>query len=175
MQFGIAIRDSAIADISKSEAFESDNNATGTTATPKTTAVFSNMTLIGPRATLDNKGNTLFLAGAQVRRNSGISIQNSIFLGWPIALLIDGGLGNPTDKNIDDSTIRFKNNILAGSAINVKYTASSSAPTGATDASILNWVSKSNYQNAITTNAVDAKTAALDAKKAASLAAALSA
>ncbi|MEY4334870.1 MAG: hypothetical protein RLZZ196_3620 [Bacteroidota bacterium] len=157
VQFGIAVRDSAIADISKSEAFESDNNATGTTATPKTSAVFSNMTVIGPRATLDNKGNTLFLAGAQIRRNSGISIQNSVFIGWPIALLIDAGLGNPTDKNISDSTIRFKNNTLAGNSVNVKYTASASAPTGATDATILNWVSNPYYQNAITTNAVDAK------------------
>ena len=46
------IRDSVIADISNSEAFESDNNASGTTATPKTTAIFSNITAIGPRATL---------------------------------------------------------------------------------------------------------------------------
>jgi hypothetical protein len=157
VQFGIAVRDSLIADISKSEAFESDNNATGTTASPKTTAVFSNMTVIGPRATLSNVGNSLFLAGAQIRRNSGISIQNSIFMGWPTALLIDAGLGSPTDLNIADSTIRFKNNTLAGNTVNVKYTASASAPTGANDASILAWVSNSFYQNAITTNAVDAK------------------
>ena len=157
VQFGIAIRDSAIADISKSEAFESDNNATGTTATPKTSAVFSNMTVIGPRASLTNVGNSLFLAGAQIRRNSGISIQNSIFLGWPTALLIDAGLGSPTDKNIDDSTIRFKNNTLAGNSVNVKYTASSSAATGATDATMLAWVSKSNYQNAIALTTNDAK------------------
>ena len=157
VQFGIGIRDSAIADISKSEAFESDNNATGTTASPKTSAVFSNMTVIGPRATLSNVGNSLFLAGAQIRRNSGISIQNSIFMGWPTALLIDAGLGSPTDLNIADSTIRFKNNTLAGNTVNVKYTASTSAPTGANDASMLAWVSTASYQNAITTNAVDAK------------------
>jgi hypothetical protein len=47
VQFGLIIRDSLIADISKSEAFESDNNATGTTATPKTRAIFSNITAIG--------------------------------------------------------------------------------------------------------------------------------
>jgi hypothetical protein len=158
VQFGIGIRDSLIADISKSEAFESDNNATGTTATPKTTAVFSNMTVIGPRATLSNVGNSLFLAGAQIRRNSGISIQNSVFMGWPTALLIDAGLGSPTDLNIADSTtIRFKNNTLAGNTVNVKYTASTSAPTGANDASMLAWVSNAGYGNAITTNAVDAK------------------
>ncbi|MCX6331122.1 MAG: hypothetical protein NTZ82_00635 [Bacteroidetes bacterium] len=158
VQFGIGIRDSLIADISKSEAFESDNNATGTTATPKTTAVFSNMTVVGPRATLSNIGNSLFLAGAQIRRNSGISIQNSIFMGWPTGLLIDAGLGSPTDLNIADSTtIRFKNNTFAGNTVNVKYTKSTSAPTGADDATMLAWVSNPGYGNAITTNAVDAK------------------
>ena len=43
----LVIRDSVIADISTSEAFESDNNAGGTTATPKTSAIFSNITAIG--------------------------------------------------------------------------------------------------------------------------------
>jgi len=157
VQFGIGLRDSLIADISKSEAFESDNNATGTTASPKTTAVFSNMTAIGPRATLSNVGNSLFLAGAQIRRNSGISIQNSVFMGWPTGLIIDAGLGSPTDKNIDDSTIRFKNNTFAGNTVNTKYTASSSAPTGANDASILAWVSATGSGNTATVNAVDAK------------------
>ena len=60
VQFGLVLRDSLIADISTSEAFESDNNASGTVATPKTTAIFSNITAIGPRATLNNAGNTLF-------------------------------------------------------------------------------------------------------------------
>ena len=78
-------------------------------------------------------------------------------MGWPTALLIDAGLGSPTDLNITDSTIRFKNNTLAGNTVNVKYTASTSAATGASDASMLTWVSTASYQNAITTNAVDAK------------------
>lgn len=157
VQFGIAVRDSVIADISKSEAFESDNNATGTAASPKTTAVFSNMTVIGPRATLANVGNSLFLAGAQIRRNSGISIMNSVFMGWPRGLLIDASTGTPTDNNITDSTIRFKNNTFAGNAVDVAYTASASTPTGASAATMLGWVSTSSYQNAITPNAVDAK------------------
>lgn len=78
-------------------------------------------------------------------------------MGWPTALLIDAGLGSPTDLNITDSTIRFKNNTLAGNTVNVKYTVSTSAPTGASDASMLAWVSTAAFGNAITTNAVDAK------------------
>jgi hypothetical protein len=114
VQFGIALRDSTIADISRSEAFESDNDASGSTNSPQTRAVFSNMTVIGPRATLANTGNSLFLCGAQIRRNSGISIFNSIFLGWGAGLLIDSRLGKGVENNIADSTTRFKNNTIAG-------------------------------------------------------------
>ena len=70
VQFGISLRDSAVADISKSEAFESDNDANGSSLLPQTSAVFSNMTVMGPKATLANTGNSLFVWGAQIRRNS---------------------------------------------------------------------------------------------------------
>jgi len=158
VQFGIGIRDSAIADISKSEAFESDNNATGTTALPKTTAVFSNMTVIGPRATLSNVGNSLFLAAAQIRRNSGISIENSVILGYPIGLYIDASTGTATDRNILDSTIHFKNNTFGGNTVDVKYKKGDDSPLPlATDSSILAWVKTDGFNNASATNAVDAK------------------
>ncbi|MEK7226679.1 MAG: hypothetical protein AAB221_13480, partial [Bacteroidota bacterium] len=70
VQFGLILRDSLIADISNSEAFESDNNSTGTTAVPKTTAIFSNITAIGPRATLNNIGSALYRGGTHIRRNT---------------------------------------------------------------------------------------------------------
>jgi len=114
VQFGIALRDSTIADISRSEAFESDNDASGSINSPQTKAVFSNMTVIGPRATLANNGNSLYLTAAQIRRNSGLSIYNSIFLGWPSGLLIDSRNGRAEELNVLDSTVRFKNNIIAG-------------------------------------------------------------
>ncbi|MCX6201085.1 MAG: hypothetical protein NTW77_02465 [Bacteroidetes bacterium] len=114
VQFGIVLRDSTIADISRSEAFESDNDASGSINSPQTKAVFSNLTLIGPRATLANNGNSLYLAAAHVRRNTGISIYNSVILGWPAGVLIDARNGRAVELNIIDSTIRFKNNIIAG-------------------------------------------------------------
>ncbi|MEO6582940.1 MAG: hypothetical protein ABIO05_01375 [Ferruginibacter sp.] len=157
VQFGLIIRDSLIADISTSEAFESDNNSSGSNVTPKTSAVFSNITAIGPRATLNNSGNTLFRAGAQIRRNSSISIFNSIISGWPIGILIDASTGTPTDKNIDDSTLRIRYTTLAGNTINVKYTASGGAPTGASDASILAWFTNPSFGNTIVTNTSDVK------------------
>lgn len=152
VQFGIVLRDSVIADISKSEAFESDNDGKGSTLSPKTTAVFSNITAIGPRIDPTYaKGNTLFLAGAQIRRNSGISIMNSIIAGWPTGLLIDASTGTAVDKNIDDSTIRVRNCTFAGNTINVRYVVNGT-PTGANDASILAWFSNPYYGNTILTS-----------------------
>lgn len=157
VQFGLIVRDSAIADVSNSEAFESDNNSTGTTAAPKTNAIFCNVTAIGPRAVLSNIGNNYFLAGAQIRRNSAISIFNSVFMGWPRGLLIDASTGTPTDLNITSGDLVVKNTIIAGSGNNpnfaawlpVKYSASGTAPTGATDASMLDWFNTAGNGNRV--------------------------
>jgi hypothetical protein len=157
VQFGLIIRDSLIADISKSESFESDNNASGTTASPKTGAIFSNVTTIGPRAALTNIGNSNYLAAVQIRRNSSISIFNSIIMGWPQGLLIDAGLGSPTDLNINDSTLRVRNTTIVGCNTAVKYTVSGSAPTGASDATINAWFTNPYFGNDILTNVSDAK------------------
>jgi hypothetical protein len=159
VQFGIVLRDSAVADISKSEAFESDNDANGSILLPQTKAVFSNMTVIGPRQTLSNLGNSLFLAGAQIRRNSSISLFNSIIMGWPTGLLIDASKGTPTDLNIP-STLLVQNTIIGGCNTPVKYAASSTSPTGATDASILDWFNTTGYENIIVPTTDDVKLAA---------------
>ncbi len=156
VQFGICLRDSSVADISKSEAFESDNDANGSTLLPQTKAVFSNMTVIGPRQTLTNLGNSLFLAGAQIRRNSSESLFNSIIMGWPIGLLIDASKGTPTDLNIP-GTLFIQNSIIGGCNTPVKYAASSTSPTGATDQSILNWFKTSAFGNDILTTNDDVK------------------
>jgi hypothetical protein len=150
VQFGIVLRDSVIADISQSEAFESDNTGKGDNFLPRTSAVFSNITAIGPRATLANKGNSLFRAGAHIRRNTGISIMNSIITGWPIGLNFDVALGN-VDKNINDSTIRVKNTTLAGNTENI--TLSGTSTVGTTSASLLTWFSTPAYGNTILTTA----------------------
>ena len=154
VQFGICLRDSSVADISKSEAFESDNDANGSQLTPQTKAVFSNMTVIGPRQTLTNMGSNLFLAGAQIRRNSSESLFNSIIMGWPTGLLIDASKGFPTDNNIP-GTLNVQNCIIGGCNTPVKYAPSTATPTGATDQSILDWFNTSTYGNTIVTNTDD--------------------
>ena len=156
VQFGLIIRDSLIADISNSEAFESDNNASGTTVTPKTTAIFSNITAIGPRATLSNIGSSLFRGAAHIRRNTGISIFNSVIMGWPRGIEIDATTGNSTMLNIEDSTIRLRNITLAGCATNTRFTGTV-GNTITTDAGFAAWYASPYYNNDILTNCSDAK------------------
>ena len=139
IQFGISMRDSSVADISGSNGFEVDNDASGSTNTPQTSAVFSNMTVIGPRATLANAGNTNFRRSMHLRRNSSISIFNSIIMGWPVGLLVDASAGRPTDLNITGGTMVLANNILASNNTQFSYTASASAPTGWTTTDLTNY------------------------------------
>lgn len=179
VQFGISVRDSSVADISKSEAFESDNDANGSDRTTylvsipvsannpvaiapvKTSAVFSNMTIIGPKATAANIGSNLFLAAAQIRRNSELSIFNSVFLGWSggalNTLLIDASKGTPTDKNLDpQGGLNFRNNLIGGDVAKAYNYAASSTPTGATAASIATWAGTASYGNTLVANNTDA-------------------
>lgn len=180
VQFGISLRDSSVADISKSEAFECDNDANGSDRKTflqsigasannpvaivpvRTIAVFSNMTLIGPKETATSKGNSLFLAGAQLRRNSEQSIFNSVFVGWNggsvNGLLIDASKGIPTDLNLDPAGgLNFRNNIIAGVTTNaVNYAPSATAPTGATKATITDWVNTPAFGNTLLAANTDA-------------------
>lgn len=157
VQFGISLRDSSVADISKSEAFESDNDANGSALTPQTAAVFSNMTVMGPRATLNNTGNSLFQWGAQIRRNSSISLFNSIIMGYPVGLFIDATKGVPTDNNIPAS-LMVQNTIIAGCPIPVLFDRGTNATVPAipnTQATILSWFNTASYGNSILTNNSD--------------------
>lgn len=157
VQFGISLRDSSVADISKSEAFESDNDANGSSLTPQTSAVFSNMTVMGPKATLNNAGNNLFVWGAQIRRNSSISLFNSIIMGYPVGLFIDATKGIPTDNNIPGSLF-IQNTIIAGCPTPVLFdrgTNTTAPATPNTLATILAWFNTPSYGNSILTNNTD--------------------
>ena len=154
VQFGISLRDSSVADISKSEAFESDNDAAGSSLLPQTAAVFSNMTVMGPKEKLTNTGNSLFAWGAQIRRNSSLSLFNSIIMGYPNGLYIDATKGVPTDNNIPGGLF-VQNTIIAGCPTPVLY---SLGPNTAvpimpnTTASITAWFNTAAYGNSILPN-----------------------
>ena len=174
VQFVICQRDSAVADVSGSNGWESDNDANGiavvipsgqTVVQPQTKAVWSNVTMIGPRAASNNIGNSLFRNGAQIRRNSAISIFNSVMMGWPTGLLIDASTGTPTDINITGTpatpnqgiNLNIQNLIIAGCATPLKYSPSTTAPTGWTLTDLTNWFNTPAYGNSILPNCSDVK------------------
>lgn len=162
VQWGIVLRDSTRADVSSVEAFESDNDANGSTLTPQTGAIFSNITAIGPRATLTNVGNPKFLAGAQIRRNSSISIVNSVIMGWPKGVFIDATKGTPTEANIKSSTLQIQQTIIAGCAMPIDYAAAVPA-TGYTLADLTAWFqSDANGNTILATNDLVKLTAAFN-------------
>ena len=114
VQYGVALRDPAIADISGSNGFESDNDANGTNNKPQTNAVFSNMSNFIAPGTL----NSNYKRGMHIRRNSALSVFNSVVSGYPVGLLLDEGTApfSATNSavNAANGSLVLKNNIFAG-------------------------------------------------------------
>jgi hypothetical protein len=109
---------------------------------------------MGPKETLANTGNNLFVWGAQIRRNSSLSIFNSVIMGYPNGLYIDATKGVPTDNNIP-GTLFAQNNIIAGCPNPVLYSLGSNtnAPlTPNTTVTITDWFNTADYGNSILTN-----------------------
>lgn len=118
VQFGLAQRLSVTADVSGSNGFESDNNATGDNSTPQTSAVFSNMTILGPVG--QGTVNANFQHAAQIRRNSAISIFNSVFANYTEGIFIDDALpASPATANSQANLVAGRtviaNNLIYGS------------------------------------------------------------
>jgi hypothetical protein len=117
VQFGLIVRDPNIADnpaVSTSEGFESDNNAAGTALTPVTSAIFSNITMVGPyRGASTNTVAAGYRRGARIRRASNLKIYNSIFMDVQRGIHIDGTL---CENAATAGNLVFKNNIVAGTA-----------------------------------------------------------
>jgi PKD repeat protein len=109
VQFALVIRDPQIADQSGSNGFESDNDATGSTATPNTQPHFSNVTIAGPLLFLGAM-NSNYKRALHLRRRTETSTFNSVFAGYPVGLLIES---SSTIANATANTLRFKNNVLA--------------------------------------------------------------
>lgn len=130
VQFGLAIRDSRIADVSQSNGFESDNCADGSAVAPWTSATFSNITFVGPkldasfRNTSDyitggnyfpNNGSSLgkFQAAMHIRRNSRLNCVNSLAIGYPVGIILDNEKGD-TQGAATQGLLKLQNIWFAG-------------------------------------------------------------
>lgn len=111
IQFGIGIRDAKDADQSGSNGFEVDNNGSGEAREPFTSAVFSNITIIGPKKLRETSISAEFQHSAQLRRSSKLRIYNSVLTGYPMGVYIDG---NTTTTFAQNDELQLRNVILAG-------------------------------------------------------------
>lgn len=113
VQFGLGVRYAPNADQSGSNGFEVDNNGSGSATSPFTSAVFANMSIIGPKATRETPISLQFQHAAQLRRNSRISIYNSFMTGYPAGLYIDDDKAGSGQAFLDDN-LQIRNLFLAG-------------------------------------------------------------
>lgn len=130
VQFALSLRDSKIADTSRSNGFESDNCADGAAVSPYTAAVFSNVTFVGPKldpafenttdyingsALYPNNGSALGLyqSAMHIRRNSKLNCYNSLAIGWPVGIILDNQRGD-TQGSAENGEINIKNVWFAG-------------------------------------------------------------
>lgn len=80
VQYGYILRDPAVADqcdCSDSNGFESDNDGSGSNATPQTSAKFANVSMFIAPGAVDGK----YRVAYRLRRNTAISVYNSITAG----------------------------------------------------------------------------------------------
>ena len=118
VQFGLAIRDKDLSDApGDSNCFESDNDATGSAAQPKTSPIFSNMTIVGPKG----NGSIVLPIGEKfekafrLRRNCSTSVFNSLITGWEKGLSFESA---GTVANVNGDTLKFANNSLSNFSTN---------------------------------------------------------
>ena len=142
VQYGLVVRNPRIADTSQSNGFESDNCSDGSAVEPYTSCTFSNITFIGPKCydgfenTTDyitggdfypNNGSALgkFQSAMQIRRGSHLACFNSIAVGYPIGVIIDGEKGGTVEYaeagNLMLQNIFFADMDAVGTDANKKY------------------------------------------------------
>ena len=137
VQFAVVLRDPNIADVSGSNAFESDNDAAGSTAAPATNAIFSNISIFGPKQDTAISVNSNFKRGAHLRRNTQTCIYNSLISGYPVGLFIDG---SGTESNASSGLLQVRNTII--SACNTPITSAAAFD-------INSWFNTPTFNNSI--------------------------
>jgi hypothetical protein len=112
IQFAVAVRNPNVADeAGDSNGFESDNDGTGSTAEPFTNAIFSNFSLYGPAATSETTVSSFHKRGMYIRKNSRLSVYNSVIAGWVIGLQIKDA---STQAAATANTLQIENTLIVG-------------------------------------------------------------
>ena len=136
VQFFLSIRDKDMSDAAgDSNCFESDNDAAGSTAQPKTMPIFSNGTIVGPKGngTIALPVGEKFEKSFRLRRNTSLSVFNTLTTGWEKGLSIEG---TAVVNNVNGDSLVFAHNTLTNYAANTNtiYNAGTSGGAASTAA-----------------------------------------
>lgn len=118
IQYAAVIRDPNLADKSGSNGFESDNDGNGSTLTPQTAPVFSNVTIFGPHVYAALSSGALnksaissnFQNGGHIRRNTAIKVYNSAIIGFSSSFYAFNFIDS---KGAGSGSAEVKNNYIA--------------------------------------------------------------
>ena len=114
VQYGLISRDKDIVDSDTANAFESDNDASGSTNLPFTNAVFSNISAFGPFASAETgtlAKNHEEGAAMRIRRSSKLQIYNALFAGWGRGVRLES---DNTLTAAQNGEMNLSNTIIAG-------------------------------------------------------------
>lgn len=145
VQFAACLRDPNIADQSGSNGFESDNDASGSSSSPYTKPVFSNVSILGPYTVSAGAPNGQFKRGAHIRRNSRCNVHNSVIAGFPTGLLVDG---SASEADATSGELQVRNTIVAGCPSSLEVVSGSTFDISA-------WFNTSGYGNSVLPNVGD--------------------
>ena len=147
VQFVLVTRDPNVADAAgDSNGFESDNDATSSDATPRTHPIYSNITVVGPLETSSTAISSYYKRGARLRRNTATSIYNSLIMGYPVGLMVEG---TASEANATSDLLQVQNTVLAGNTVPL-------AVASASTWDIANWFNNAAFNNHILANTSDA-------------------
>lgn len=123
IQFSVVQRKPEIADTDAGNGVEADNDGSGTTATPFTKPILSNITWIGPNGDANTQANLNF--ANRWRRSVRFEVHNSILMGYPKGGFSMESAATAEAYNTDASV--FKNNLVHALADAYKVDAAAGA------------------------------------------------
>lgn len=141
-QFMFAMKDSLWSDLSagsSSNGFEADNDATGSTNTPTSFPVWSNVTMVGPyRDTSVAEWGQDFTRGGHLRRHTNYGLFNSVVTGWNTAFRMDYN-GAGLILNCPQDSVVVANCVVTGKKGNTGLVGNVEVAGGGTQATVNAW------------------------------------
>jgi hypothetical protein len=157
VQFALSLRDPAYADQSSSNGFESDNYDPGTATgagngLPLTQPTFANVSILLSAGTppTAGQGSGSYARSMHLRRNTAINIYNTLTVGYPEGLRLDG---NATWANAQGGQLELKGIVLANNTTPLRAavptTGTAAETANFTNADVTTWFSAAGKGNSI--------------------------